>query len=700
MSATTIQRAFIAGELSPAYGARADLRAYAAGLALCQNCLVRREGGVQNRPGTKYVATAGDSSKAVRLVPFIFEAADQTYVLEFGDAYVRFFWHGAPVVSGMSPYELVSPYAAADLAALKFAQSTDTILITHPSYAPRELRRTSHTSWAFATVTTAPSLSAPASPSGTAGASGTRTFTYYVTALKATTYEESVASVAIVLSSAAAPTVDAPHALAWTAVSGAAEYNVYLDPFGNGLAGYIGKAVGGTSFNDPGFAPDFTVTPPVSRTLFASSNNYPAACAHYQQRRLYGRSNTDPETVWGSRTGAYHNFAISTPLQDDDAIEFVIAALELMAVHHLVALTRLLVLTDRGVWLVQGDETGTIIPAAINPDLVSYYGSHPTVRPVAVGDTLVYAQALGTSLRELRFDVNASVLGGRDLFQAAGHLLEGHTIAAVAFQRDPQPILWVVRDDGVVLSGTYLPDEQICAWARHTFANGTVEDVCVVPRTSAGEDEVYFVVKRTIDGSDVRYIEQLASRVVDFTSDDTYARTAIFLDACGTYDSTPASTITGIDHLEGEVVGVVADGEVIYDGDPDGDDAATYTVTNGEITLPAAASIVQIGLAILEQDLETLTLDADQTNIRDRRKNVKAVTLSVVKSDPIFQAGPDADSLDEARLEADQDGSPVDGAVEIPLQATWTQNGKVHIRHSRPAPWHVTAIMPTVAVGG
>src|SRR5690606_15015930 len=141
----------------------------------------------------------------------------------------------------------------------------------------------SATRWILRTVSTAPTISAPTNLQGTPGAAGSRTFAYQVTAAAAETFEESVPCGPVSVANAAEPTVDAPHAITWDAVAGAAEYYVYGDLYGNGSYGYLGTATG-TSFNDVGLEPDFAVTPPIPRVLFQAAGNFPTTAAVYEQR--------------------------------------------------------------------------------------------------------------------------------------------------------------------------------------------------------------------------------------------------------------------------------------------------------------------------------------------------------------------------------------------------------------------------------
>lgn len=85
---TVSQRSFSSGEISPSLHSRVDLVSYANGLRLCKNFFVQRHGGASNRPGTKFIGKTKEDDKIVRLIPFIFNTA-QTYMLEFGDTYMR-----------------------------------------------------------------------------------------------------------------------------------------------------------------------------------------------------------------------------------------------------------------------------------------------------------------------------------------------------------------------------------------------------------------------------------------------------------------------------------------------------------------------------------------------------------------------------------------------------------------------------------
>lgn len=146
MSQTVLQPSFAGGEMSPELGRRVDLQKYAVSAQKIQNMYVLPRGGVRSRTGTTHIAETKYSAKPSRLVEFTFSVT-QSYILEFGDYYIRFYMDGGQILSGSTPYEVTTPYAVADIWGLKFEQSADTLYIVHNKYAPRKLTRTGHAAW-------------------------------------------------------------------------------------------------------------------------------------------------------------------------------------------------------------------------------------------------------------------------------------------------------------------------------------------------------------------------------------------------------------------------------------------------------------------------------------------------------------------------------------------------------------------------
>jgi hypothetical protein len=136
------QPSFTSGELSPSLYGRVDLERYFTGLAICRNFIVMKYGGVQNRPGTKFISEVNDSTHLARLIPFQFSDT-QTYVLEFGNYTMRAFRNGVLV----TPTPVVTLWADTDLFLLKFTQSNDVVTVCHPDYPVQQISRYSDSSW-------------------------------------------------------------------------------------------------------------------------------------------------------------------------------------------------------------------------------------------------------------------------------------------------------------------------------------------------------------------------------------------------------------------------------------------------------------------------------------------------------------------------------------------------------------------------
>lgn len=739
---SVIQRSFAAGELAPVLHARADVAKYVMGLRTCRNFLVRREGGVSNRPGFRFINAAKTNTAGTRLMRYVGSTAGQSFLIEMGQAYFRFFLNGAAVnVTGVPAYNGATAYVIGDLvtsagvtyyavaattgnappnASFWYAlagslyeiptpylitalpdwnQSGNVITLTHPTKQPYELTFLDSIHWTLKPVSTSPTLAAPVGLAGTPGAAGALPYSYKVTGLATGTFEETNGSSAAAVP-CATPTPAAPNALTWTLLVGAAEYNVYCDPYGNGIYGFIGSATT-NAFKDPGIVPDYNATPPSANVLFQTSGNYPSHSANYQQRRFFANTNNDPDAIWGSRIGFRTNFGNSSPLQDDDSVVFRLAGNNYHPIRGLAALKAgLVLLTDGGEWTITGGggPMTPITPSSIQGTQETYVGASATVRPAVVGNAILYVQARGSIVRDLQFEQPVEGLAGRDLTIFATHLFERQTLRALDYQQVPHSIIWCVRTDGVLLGLTYIPEQDIWGWHRHDTVGGDFEDLCVVPEVD--EDVLYTLVARDIGGSTKRYIERLERR--DLLEGFVQA-TAFFVDAGLSYSGPPADVFSGLDHLNGEVVAVLADGDVLFDGNPNAAAATLtrYTVVAGTITLALQYSNVHIGLPIQFAEIETLDLDVQGSDLRDKQKRVGAVTLLVERSARGFDAGPSASVLRRFTPETwDAVEDATTGQLQLNLDSQFTPYGRVFIRMTDPLPLTILGVIPSVEAGG
>ena len=678
----TLQRSFSGGEISPEMFGRIDDAKYQSGLAKCRNFVPKPQGPAENRPGFAFVRAVKDSTKKVRLIPFTYSTT-QTMVIEMGPGYFRFHTQGATLMSGGAPYEIANPYAEADLFDVHYVQSADVLTLVHPNYAPRELRRLGATNWQLSTVAFASPLSAPAAPTVTqAGSTAVKyTYSYVVTAVDADGVGESAASAVGSVGSNLFET-GATVTISWAAVAGASRYNVYK--LQGGLYGYIGQTTG-LSIVDDNISPDLGKTPPLYDSVFGGAGEYPGAVSYFEQRRCFAGTTNKPQNIWMTKSGTESNMSYSLPIRDDDRIAFRVAAREANTIRHIVPLTQLLLLTSSAEWRVTSVNSDAITPSTISVRPQSYVGSS-NVQPVIINNTLIYGAARGGHVRELAYNWQASGFITGDLSLRAPHLFDTFDIVDMAYAKAPQPMVWFVSTSGRLLGLTYVPEQQVGAWHWHD-TDGVFESCTVV--AEGGEDVLYCVIRRTINGASVRYVERMASRQFVNQAD------AFFVDCGATYSGVPADVISGLGHLEGKKVSILADGAV----------HPQRVVTGGSITLDNAASKVHIGLPI-EADLQTLPLAVqlqDGSFGQGRFKNVNKVWLRVYRSSGIF-VGPSANELTEAKQRTTENygAPPALKSEEIPLVLTpsWADSGTVFIRQADPLPLTVVSLTVEVALGG
>jgi hypothetical protein len=266
----------------------------------------------------------------------------------------------------------------------------------------------------------------------------------------------------------------------------------------------------------------------------------------------------------------------------------------------------------------------------------------------------------------------------------APHLFDGYDIVDMAYSKAPYPVIWFVSTSGKLLGLTYVPEQQLGAWHQHD-TDGIFESCTVVAEGS--EDVLYVIVKRTINGATVRYVERQATRRFATQAD------AFFVDAGATYNSFPTTVISGLTWLEGKTVSILADGAV----------HRQLVVTGGALTLDTAASKVQIGLPYCS-DLQTLPLAYPATDGgQGRPKNVNQAFLRVVKSSGVF-AGPDFSNLREFKQRTTEPyGTPpnlVTDEIQITLSPSWQTAGQVCVRQLAPLPLTLTSLTLDAAIGG
>ena len=547
---STIQNNFNGGEISPLLFGRPDVERYGTGLSTCENFVPLLQGPLERRPGSHFiVSTKSGATEASRLIRFEFSAS-QAYALEFGDQYVRFVRDRAQVVSG-TPVEVVTPYLEADLFQIKTAQSADVMYIAHTSYAPRTLSRTSDTSWAMAVYAFQDGPFLNTNSTDTTFTLGGTTGSVSVTA----------SSITGINSGAGFQSTDVGRLIRF---KDPASNWTWLKVTAHTSTTIVTATIEGAD------ASAGTATTEWRMGVWSDTTGWPATVTFHQDRLIWGGGVEYPQRVDMSRTGDFPNMAPTDAdgtVVDDHGIAITLSANGVNAIVWLEDDEKGLICgTGGGEWIIRPNETGdAITPTNIQAKRSSTYGSK-NIEPVRSGKSILFIQRSGLKLRDLAYVFEDDGFRAPDMTLISEHITTGG-ITQLAYQAEPQSIVWAVRGDGTLLGLSFVRDQKIIGWHRHILggtsdASGTkakVESVVSVPNPSANADDLIMIVSRYINGATVRHIEYLT----EFWRDTNNQEDAQFSDSTLTLDS--PVTITGISEADPGVVTATSHG--FSDGD-------------------------------------------------------------------------------------------------------------------------------------
>ena len=727
---------FTAGELSPRLDGRNDLAKYSAGCATVENMVIYPHGAAARRPGTQFVASVKTPAAKTRLIPFEF-STEQTYILEFGNQYIRFYRNNGQIESGGSPYEISTPYLTAELFDIKFAQSADVMYLTHPNHQTRKLSRTGHTSWTLAAVefTNGP---------------------YLDTNTTATTLTTS------------AHTVGTGRTLTASAVTGI-----------NSGSGFLTTDVGRQiRFRDGyGIITAFTSTTVVTIEIlidmgstsastdwslgsFSTTTGFPSCVSFFEQRLVFAASINNPQTVYFSKSGDYENMDanIGGTVADDDAIIYTIASNQVNAIRFLTSARTLIIGTAGGEFVVSGGgDNSPITPTNIMIKKQSNHGA-ANVDAISVGNATLFLQRAKRKIRELAYNFDVDGYIDPDLTILAEHITEGNVVE-MAYQEEPLAIIWCVRGDGQLIALTYQREQEVVAWHRHiiggVFGTGdaVVESVAVIP-TDDSEYELYMIVKRTINGATTRYVEYLHTFNFDQTDNTSFnyldsqldlskSQTTLTAGISATDTTIPVASISGLsasgkikiggeiisyagisslnltgctrgqnittatshtsgdtvkevvniiaglDHLEGQTVSILVDGAT----------HPTKVVASNQITLDRFGTDVKVGLSYTSI-LKTMRIDAgsqDGTS-QGKTKRIYEVTARLFETVGV-EVGPDLNNMERIPFRTsadpmDQGIPPFTGDKEVEFRGNYDTDGFMMVRQTQPLPLTLLSLYP------
>ena len=792
---TPIWTNFTAGELSPHLEGRVDLSKYYNGVYRLENFTIKPHGPAVRRPGTRYIAETKDSSKVSRLIPFIFSVG-QAYVLEFGNGYVRFFYDqgqlsvadtDAAVTNGTFDSGITGwtdrSTGAASIAYNAGLQAMNLVgAVGETSHAEQAVNHTSaevvHVV-AFEVVAGPVKLRIGTTSTGaeiindevyqtgyhirefTPPAANTTFYLQFLHTDNATRTVDNISLLDNQVLELTSPYTDSE--------IDAVKYAQSADIMYLAHQSYLPRKLSRLGHSSWSLAEVQFTAQPAEWT----GSNYPGAVGFFEQRCWYGGTPNEPQTLWGSVSGDYEDMTIGTAA--DDALVYTMAADQINAIQWILAHQRLVIGTSGAVWTAGARSS----LEAITPTNVRFerdIGSGvSSVQGRLIEGAVLAIDRHSKKLRKFAYSEESGGYMSIDLTLLAEHITESG-IKEFDFAAEPDNTLWLIRNDGVMMSDVYYPAEDVIGWARQITA-GEFESEAVIP--GDGRDEVWLIVNRTINGSTKRYVELLEAQwdgdqedcffvdcgltldspvtITGVTSADPVVVTApshgfsngdrvritgvvgadpasgetdlgealnrkYFLvadKATHTFELTDlsgndidgsdysayvsggevrkcVSSVSGLDHLEGETVQILGDGAVLPPAT-----VSSGTVLLGTASKPQYASIVHVGLGY-ESILETMRINAGAS--RTAQGHLKRIVSVIVRfyqtvggkmgtseeTVDVYPARQDADLMDHYVPALTGDSNP------FCPEGGWERDGRLVIKQDLPLPMTIIAIMPLV----
>jgi hypothetical protein len=715
----TVTTNFTAGEFSPRLAGRVDLQQFNASAEKLENVVVLRQGGATMRPSMDYKGEIKSSSQTARIIPFVYSRSD-AYLIELGNLYARFWKNGAPVETSPGvPYEIVTPWTQAQLAALDFTQRADTLIVCHPDVATQRLLRFSDTLWTCDAVPFDPpavyegghrsatvdlTISNVAVGTGrTVTASGAfflasdqgrvlswgpglATITGITSPTVVTARVDRAFSVAAIAGpgwllegspeTSVTPSQDEPVGATGTATLGA-------DGWRTDDVGKIIELNGGLVQIESldGVSPTTIANYRILRVLAAAVlvnrrawqllgpvwneyDGYPASCTTHQQRLWLGGTARFPQTKWGSRSGLFFDFTPGT--NDDSAVYKTFDSDDVNLMQYLVSSTELLAMTYGGEFRCQGGVEKPITQLNDQIKMLSRWGAE-LVRPEQAGEDVIYVQRGGKAIRAIRKN-ELDVLANQDVSVFSEHLFRDG-VRSMSWEQTPEQVMWIATSAGKLVPFTYSSEQRTFCFASGN-ASGFVEWLATIPEGSI--DATYALVRRTVNGATKRYIERLNWQV----NPGQDSRVEVTLGA-------PALVFPGFDHLEGETVAVLADGS--YQGN--------LVVTGGDITLQRAATTVSAGLPYTGRiRLQAPEVGTGTGTSQGQTQSTHRVLVRFLETIGCKVNGDEVGFRQFGAGILDQTPDPFTGFKDI-TSLGWDRENPLEITQEQPYPWTVLGVV-------
>ena len=723
-----IVNSLTAGEVSPKLYGRTDLEKYNSGAKTLLNCLVAPHGGAYFRYGTVFVAKAKYADKECRLLEFEFNV-EQAYVIEMGEGYFRFYKDGGQIrntgiITGATnanpavitevghgrltddvvdldslggivelngnayaityvdadhysltgvdssgygtytsggtadgPYTIANSFTEAELFEVQTTQSNDVLWLVHENHIPQRLSRTSHTSWTLADESF---VDGPYNPQNMTES--------YLFKINGGSY--AIGDVVTLSASGHSPLTAAHIGMMMRLEDPADPANTVWGT----ITAYASSTSASLTLGSA--APASLQNVNVYTWRYGAFNavmGYPRVVTLYEQRIWYSSTTEKPQTFWGSVIDDYSRFRLG--VNADDSIIYTIASKSANTIQWIEGVDELITGTQGSEWRVSGGTQGITPTNKAAKRQTSRGNDH--IQPIMSGNSIIHVQRAGHKVREMLYSDKIAGYESSDLTIISEHLLRNNSVIDMAYQEERNSIIWIVRDDGDLLGLTYELAQQVVAWHPHS-TDGKFKSISSIP--TATHDQIWVATKRTINSVEGRYIEYF------FEAVDNVQANSYHVDCGLTYNGAAATVISGLDHLIGETVKVVADGAVHKD---------LVVDASGQISLDFEAEVVHVGLGYAGK-IELLDADAGSQNgtAQGKKKRWSDVKVRFYESAGFIINGEHA-RLREATDLMDAAVPLFSGIYEVE-NLGWDTAGTVTIEQDQPLPMNVLMVTGTL----
>ena len=631
------------GELSPLMEGSPDLESYFEGGSVIENFQILRQGGIRRWPGTRFINEVKNTTQDTILLPFEF-SVDDAYILEVGHLYIRIYKTKAPVLNAGVHVEVTTGFDVGDIRSIHLTQSNDVVFLFHEQYQQQKISRVSDTSWSLTVQTASPP---PSFEADTDISAGTTTLTPSATTGLAVTFTASAAvflladvgrqiifgasravivtfsTTAIVLadildpfpntSPIAAgswflrlspqatldPNIKEPVGSQVTLLAGAnafraADVGKYIVIYGGvvkvtafdsvtQVRGTIQSVMGDATVADPPSTRSWTL----EVVSWSGSRGYTRTGEFYQGRLYQASTASQKTTFWGSQSDNFDNYAIG--ITAADAVEYTMASRQLNRIEWIAEHNKALLIGTSGAeYKATGSGNDNSIIGGDTVPIIEKLASNgcAAIQPIQSRRSTLYIDRSRLKIIMMGFDLDSDGETDKELSVGAEHITEsGVRLGPLSFERRPNPRLLFNREDGQMVAMTFFPEQKVVAFSRRT-TQGTFESRAVIPGAAGKPDQVWCIVKRTVNGSDRRYVEMFEEE------HETLTRLwkSLQTDSAVVWTGLTGTVVSGLDHLAGLAVTVVKNSS----------DLGDFAVSNvGNITLIDAlvsTDIVEIGL--------------------------------------------------------------------------------------------------------